>query len=47
MILAVPFQAVDAGPLKNAQWLESLAYLNMQLAFAVKMGPQIGFRLVR
>jgi predicted dinucleotide-binding enzyme len=40
------FDAVDAGPLKNARWLESLGYLNIQLGYALKMGSQIGFKLV-
>ena len=42
----IGFDTVDAGPLQNARWLESLAYLNMQLAFAVKVGTDIGFKLV-
>ena len=40
------FDAVDAGPLKNARWLEALGYLNIQLGYTLKMGPDIGFRLV-
>jgi predicted dinucleotide-binding enzyme len=42
----IGFDAVDAGPLKNARWLESLGYLNIQLGYALKMGTQIGFKLV-
>lgn len=40
------FDAVDAGPLKNARWLETLGYLAIQLGYSQKMGTQIGFRLV-
>jgi predicted dinucleotide-binding enzyme len=40
------FDAVDAGPLTNARWLESLGYLNIQLGYMLKMGPEIGFVLV-
>ena len=42
----IGFDTVEAGPLQNARWLESLAYLNMQLAFAVKVSTDIGFKLV-
>jgi predicted dinucleotide-binding enzyme len=40
------FDAVDAGPLKNARWLESLAFLNIQLGLVLGMGRSIGFALV-
>jgi hypothetical protein len=30
----------------NARWLEALAYLNIQLGYVLKMGPEIGVRLV-
>jgi predicted dinucleotide-binding enzyme len=42
----IGFDAVDAGPLKNARWLEALGYLNIQLGFSQKMGTDIGFKLV-
>jgi predicted dinucleotide-binding enzyme len=42
----VGFDAVDAGPLRNARWLETLGFLNIQLGYVVGLGPQIGFRLV-
>lgn len=42
----IGFDAVDAGPLVNARWLESLGYLNIQLGYVEKMGPKIGFKLV-
>jgi 8-hydroxy-5-deazaflavin:NADPH oxidoreductase len=40
------YDPVDAGPLRNARYLEALGYLNMQLASEQGMGDQIGFRLV-
>jgi predicted dinucleotide-binding enzyme len=40
------FDSVDAGPLQNARWLETLGYLNIQLGYMLKMGTQIGFKLV-
>lgn len=42
----IGFDAVDAGPLVNARWLEALGYLNIQLGYGVQMGPAIGFKLV-
>ncbi|RKG91147.1 NADPH-dependent F420 reductase [Corallococcus terminator] len=41
------FDAIDAGPLRNARWLESFGYLNILLGYVQKLGPDIGFRLVR
>ena len=41
------FDPVDAGPLRNSRWLESLGYLNILLGYVQKLGPDIGFRLVR
>ncbi len=43
---SVGFDPVDAGPLANARWLETLGYLNIQLGYMLKMGTQIGFKLV-
>jgi hypothetical protein len=43
----IGFDAVDAGPLKNARLLEPLAYLNIQLGYMLKLGTQIGFKLLR
>jgi len=43
---SIGFDAVDAGPLKNARLLEPLAYLNIQLGYVLGMGPQIGFKLL-
>lgn len=42
----IGFDAVDAGPLRNARLLEPLGFLNIQLGFSLKMGADIGFRLV-
>jgi predicted dinucleotide-binding enzyme len=41
----IGFDAVDAGPLKNARLLEPLALFNIQLGFVLGMGTQIGFKL--
>jgi 8-hydroxy-5-deazaflavin:NADPH oxidoreductase len=43
----IGFDAIDAGPLKNARLLEPFAYLNIQLGYALGMGTQIGFKLLR
>jgi len=43
----IGFDAVDAGQLMNARWLEALGYLNIQLGYMQKMGTRIGFTLVR
>jgi hypothetical protein len=42
----IGFDAVDAGALANARWLETLAVLNMKLGFERNMGNAIGFKLV-
>ena len=42
----IGFDAVDAGPLKNARLLEPLAFLNIQLGYGLGMGTQIGFKLL-
>ncbi len=43
----VGFDAVDAGPLRNARLLEPLAHFNIQLGYVLGMGTQIGFKLLR
>lgn len=43
----IGFDAVDAGPLRNARLLEPFGYLNIQLGYVQKMGNQIGFKLLR
>lgn len=42
----IGFDAVDAGPLRNARLLEPLGFLNIQLGSALKMGTDIGFKLI-
>jgi len=42
----IGFDAVDAGPLKNARLLEPLAFLNIQLGYALGLSTQIGFKLL-
>ena len=42
----IGFDAVDAGPLKNARLLEPLAHLNIELGFDLGMGAKIGFKLL-
>jgi 8-hydroxy-5-deazaflavin:NADPH oxidoreductase len=42
----IGFDAVDAGPLKNARLLEPFAFLNIQLGYALGMSTQIGFKLL-
>jgi hypothetical protein len=44
---AVGLDAVDTGPLGTARHLEALGYLNILLGYVQKLGPDIGFRLVR
>ena len=42
----VGFDAVDAGPLRNARLLESVGYLNIQLGYTMGMGREVGFKLL-
>jgi predicted dinucleotide-binding enzyme len=42
----IGFDAVDAGPLRNARSLEPIGIMNIQLGYVLKMGPQIGFKLL-
>ena len=42
----IGFDAVDAGPLKNARLLEPLGFFNIQLGYVLGMSPQIGFKLL-
>ena len=43
----IGFDSVDAGPLKSARYLEPLGILNITLGYGLKMGTDIGFRLVK
>jgi predicted dinucleotide-binding enzyme len=40
------YDPIDASPLKNARSLESLAFLNIQLSWALGNGPNVGFKFV-
>jgi len=42
----IGYDPVDAGPLQNARWMETLGYFNIQLGYMLKMGTDIGFKLV-
>lgn len=42
----IGFDAIDAGPLKNARWLETLGLLNITLGYGVGLGTSTGFRYV-
>lgn len=46
MAADIGFDPIDSGALKNARWLETLGYFNIQLGYAQKMGTEIGFELV-
>jgi predicted dinucleotide-binding enzyme len=43
----IGFDAIDAGPLKNARLLEPLGLLNIQLGYVLGMGPGIGLKLLK
>ena len=43
----IGFDSVDAGPLKSARYLEPLGMLNITLGYGLKMGTDIGVRLVK
>jgi len=42
----IGFDAVDSGPLKNARYLEPIAFLNIQLSWVLGNGPNVGFKFV-
>ena len=44
---AIGFDAVDAGPLRNARLLEPVGYFNIQLGYVLGLGRSIGLTLVR
>jgi hypothetical protein len=46
LIVRLGFDAVDAGPLENARYLEPLSMLNIQLGRFLGLGTQIGFSLL-
>jgi hypothetical protein len=41
------FEAIDAGPIQAARWLEPLAMLWIHLAIHQKMGPNFAYAIVR
>lgn len=43
----IGFDPVDAGPLSVARYLEPMAMLLIELAFNLKMGTKIGFKLAK
>jgi predicted dinucleotide-binding enzyme len=43
----IGFDSVDAGPLKAARYLEPMGVLNISLVYTLKLGPKIGYRLVK
>jgi NADPH-dependent F420 reductase len=47
LISSLGFDAVDAGPLKNARYLEPLSLLNIHLGRFLGYGTMIGFSLTR
>jgi predicted dinucleotide-binding enzyme len=47
LIVTMGFDAVDAGPLENARYLEPLSMLNIQLGRFLGLGTEIGFILLK
>ena len=43
----IGFEPVDAGPLKNARYVEPLAELMIQMAYALGAGPMQAVKLMR
>jgi predicted dinucleotide-binding enzyme len=43
----IGFEPVDVGPLKSARYLEPMAIMIIELAYSLKMGTKIGFKLVK
>ncbi|WP_267879551.1 MULTISPECIES: NADPH-dependent F420 reductase [Kamptonema] len=41
------FEPVDAGVLKNARYLEAMGQLNIQIAYGLRGGTDVGFRYMR
>ena len=42
----IGFDAISAGPLQNARWLETLGYLNIQMGYVVGHGTKTGFHYI-
>ncbi|KAB8334173.1 NADPH-dependent F420 reductase [Scytonema tolypothrichoides VB-61278] len=47
LLREIEVEPVDAGPLKNARFVEPAMMLLVQLAYGQNMGGEIGFRLLR
>ncbi|MBL7542526.1 MAG: NAD(P)-binding domain-containing protein [Bdellovibrionaceae bacterium] len=47
ILRSMGFDAVHAGPLQNARYLEALGYLNIQLGYVLGNGAMTGFKYVR
>ena len=43
----IGFDAIDAGPLKSARYLEPMAMLLINLGYGLGMGTRIGYKLVK
>jgi hypothetical protein len=43
----IGFEPIDAGPLKNARYLEPMATLIIDLGYVLGMGTNIGYKLVK
>jgi predicted dinucleotide-binding enzyme len=43
----IGFDSVDAGPLKNARYLEAMGMLMISLGYDLNMGSRIGYKLVK
>jgi 8-hydroxy-5-deazaflavin:NADPH oxidoreductase len=47
LVRGMAFDAVDAGPLESARYLEPMAQLLIRLAYVQGMGPSVGMALLR
>ena len=43
----IGFDPIDAGPLKSARYLEPMAMLIINLGYGLRMGTNIGYKLVK
>ncbi|MGH9765221.1 MAG: NADPH-dependent F420 reductase, partial [Blastocatellia bacterium] len=47
LIEEIGYEAIDAGPLRNARYLEPLAELVVQLGIPLGMGTDVTFKLMQ
>ena len=47
LIEEIGYEAIDAGPLRNARYLEPFAELVIQLGIPLGMGTNIAFKLMQ